>query len=114
VVKYLVEGVPIEETILASKDMKDFLCLRSVTGGGQWGDEYLGKAVRWYYSKDKTQPITYCKNGNKVPKTDGCRPMMDLETELPKDLDYGRYIAEAKKMLQALGLVGQKELKLEV
>ena len=53
-------------------------------------EHYLGKVVRFYYAKGG-KPMYY-KNGNKVPKSDGCRPMMKLKKKVPKDLDYDKYI----------------------
>ncbi len=66
--------------------------------------EYLGKVVRWYYST-KGSTIHYKTNGNKVPKTDGAKPMMTLKKKLPKDLDYIWYYNEAEQMLLDLGYV---------
>ncbi len=65
---------------------------------------YLGKVVRWYYSTDGST-IHYKKSGNKVPKSDNCKPMMDLTKKIPKDLDYEWYYEEAYKMLEDLGYV---------
>jgi len=64
---------------------------------------YLGKVVRWYYSTDGYS-IHRKLNGNKVPKTDGCIPMMDLTKKLPKDLDYQWYYDEADSILIDLGV----------
>ncbi len=64
---------------------------------------YLGKVVRWYYSKEG-KPIYYKKNGNKVAKTDGCKPMMTLTNEFPKDLDYERYVDECHRIFKELGI----------
>ena len=82
------------------QDLKD-------KGTGLWTREhgrYLGKVVRWYYSKDGS-PIYYKESGNKVPKSDGASPMMDLpkKNKIPKDLDYEWYYDEAQKMLEDLG-----------
>lgn len=64
--------------------------------------EYLGKVVRWYYSING-KPIFY-KTGNKVPKTDGAKPMMDLTDYIPKDLDYDKYLQLCNEHLEDLGL----------
>jgi hypothetical protein len=40
-----------------------------------------------------------------VPKTDGCRPLMDLPKEFPTDIDYDRYVAEAEEVLMDIGYV---------
>jgi hypothetical protein len=100
--RYLLDGTPIEQSIRSCLDITKFLTVRSVTGGAVWRDQYLGKAVRFYYSKDG-DTIHYKKNGNKVPKSDGSRPLMDLCESLPKDLDIDWYILEAKTMLKDLG-----------
>ncbi len=73
-----------------------------MTGGAVWREQYLGKAVRFYYSTDG-DVITYKKNGNKVPKSDGAKPLMDLTDSLPDDLNHEWYIQEAEKQLQELG-----------
>lgn len=63
---------------------------------------FLGKVVRWYYSIDGN-PIFY-KTGNKVPKTDGAKPMMDLTNYIPKDLDYDKYLLLCFEHLKDLGV----------
>jgi hypothetical protein len=65
--------------------------------------KYLGKVVRWYYSIDG-KPIFYKKSGNKVPKSDGAKPMMDLTDHIPKDLDYDKYIQLCYEHLADLGV----------
>jgi len=104
VTKYLVDGTPITNTISASDDIREFVTLRTVRGGGEWGGEYLGKTVRWYQSIFSDAPIRYVTNGNKVPKTDGCRPLMELCDGFPADLDLDWYIAEATGILKKVGL----------
>lgn len=98
----LSDGTPIRKTILECKDIVQFLTVRSVTGGAVWRDEYLGRVVRWIYST-KGEPITYKKNGNKVAKSDGARPIMELDGKMPDDIDYERYIDEAESILDDLG-----------
>lgn len=104
VIAYLTKGVPLEETIEWCPDVRRFLTVRRVTGGAMFNDQYLGKVVRWYYSKGSRSSITYAKNGNKVAKSDGAKPMMTL-TGLPNDIDYDYYCDEARKMLGALGVL---------
>lgn len=65
--------------------------------------EYLGKAIRWYYAAGEEGEIVYASNGNKVPKSDGARPIMDLGTAFPDDIDYDRYIHETERMLKDIG-----------
>jgi hypothetical protein len=103
---YLSKGTPIDQTINACSDVTKFLMVRSVTGGAVWGDEYLGKAVRFYYSKDLGDEdcIRYAKNGNKVPMSDAARPMMQLADSVPHDVDRQRYVRIANDCLKDFGL----------
>lgn len=72
---------------------------------------YLGKVVRWYYAKDETGTIDYILSGNKVPKSDGAKPLMDLPESLPDDIDYDWYINEAVSLLyDCNGLKRAKQL----
>jgi len=75
-----------QELVLDSKDIK-----------------YLGKTVRWYYAENGS-PIYYKKSGNRVPKTDGCKPMMKLTKHIPEDLDIDFYFNLCKKHLSELGV----------
>lgn len=102
--KYLLDGTSVENTIHNGFKINDFCSARTVKGGGVYDGEYLGKMVRWYYSTESKGCITYKANGNKVPKTDGCKPMMDLVDRLPDDLDYSWYINEAISALKDLGV----------
>lgn len=103
VLEYLEHGTPIEMTILSCTDIRKFVTLRKVQGGGRWGDKYLGKTVRWIYST-QGQPINYVTSGNQVARSQGAFPVMDLPDELPAHLDYGWYIKEAKDILADLGV----------
>ena len=66
--------------------------------------EYIGKTVRWYYAKDTDGCIVYAENGNKVPKSDGAKPCLDLPDVFPSDVDYNWYINEAKSILKDIGV----------
>lgn len=102
--EYLLNDTPLHDTIRGCNDMNEFVSARTVKGGGEYCGEYLGKMVRWYYSTESEGYIEYVSNGNKVPKTDGCRPMMDLTNVLPNDLDYNWYHEEAVSALADLGV----------
>lgn len=108
VVAYLTKGTPVEETIRACTDIRSFVTVVKVTGGATWRDGYLGKVVRFIWSI-YGEPILYSiphpKTGNfkKVSKSDGSRPVMTLPDALPSDIDYERYIEEARTMLVDLG-----------
>jgi hypothetical protein len=104
---YLTRGTPISDTIRACSDVRKFVHLRAVKGGGIWNGEFLGKAVRWYYSSaPDAAEIVYKTNGNKVATSDKCRPIMELPEgySVPADMDYDRYIADARAMLADLGV----------
>lgn len=102
--EYLKNNTPVEQTITQCDDVRRFVTVRAVTGGAIWRDDYLGKAVRFYYSKDGDS-IHYKKNGNKVPKSDGSKPLMNLPESLPDDIDLQWYINESISMIADLGVV---------
>lgn len=62
---------------------------------------YLGKAIRWIYDGNNGV-IVYKKNGNKVPRSEGAMPLMNLPDEFP-DVDYRWYIREAYGILRDIG-----------
>lgn len=137
VVDFITKGIDIEQTIRGCKDVRGFVTVVNVKGGGVWvpspefstmivtdgatysdrvqyvsglGDAtYLGKVVRYIWGHNGA-PIYYKtpnpRTGNfkKVPKSDGCIPMMELPDEFPAHLiDYERYIEEAREMLMDIG-----------
>lgn len=102
VISRITEGVSISKTIKSCSDITKFLTVRAVKGGGQWKGQYLGKVVRWYHSTNG-EAITYKTNGNKVAKSDGAKPLMDLPSAFPDDVDYDVYINEANKILEVIG-----------
>tara|TARA_R100001530_G_scaffold1543_1_gene2816 strand:- start:8922 stop:10706 length:1785 start_codon:yes stop_codon:yes gene_type:complete len=101
VIDFLTKNKAIDKTIASCKDITQFLTVRSVTGGAEWQGQYLGRVVRWIYSTAGDQ-ISYKKNGNKVPKSDNSRPVMELE-EFPQDIDYERYIKESEQIIEDIG-----------
>lgn len=154
VVAYLKSGVPIEYTIMGCGDVRQFLHVRAVKGGGSWcpngkldpgtkvtqkfmraameaatGDEkwrtadkgvlveaydvlaaanalesqYLGKVVRWYYAR-ATKGCIVTPAGGQVAKAEGCKPLMTLPDALPADIDYAKYIADARAILAEIGV----------
>lgn len=105
VAKFIADNSPIDHTIRSCSDITKFVTVRRVTGGAQWQDQYLGKAVRFYKSNTVGEDveINYIKNGNKVPNSAGCRPLMDLPDSFPADVDYDYYIREAYDLLKEVG-----------
>jgi len=109
VLMFLKNKTPVEKTIRECKDIRRFVAIKNVKGGGEKDGVYLGKVVRWYYPKNEVGFISYVLSGNKVPKTDGAKPLMDLPQELPQDIDYARYEKEAVDLLYDCGYFKQAE-----
>jgi DNA polymerase elongation subunit (family B) len=103
VVALLRDGIPLEDTIQDCKDIRKFTAVRKVTGGAKLRGDYLGKVVRWYYARNSRDVINYQKSGNKVPKSDNSRPLMELPDTFPTDVNYAWYIQEAKNALSNIG-----------
>jgi DNA polymerase elongation subunit (family B) len=103
VVNFLANNVPIETTICNCTDPRKFVTIRQVKGGAMYGAEYLGKAVRWYYALGETRHISYQSNGNKVARSEGCRPLMELPDVVPHDIDFEWYVSEANSILRDVG-----------
>ena len=104
-IAYLTKGTRVEDTVWQCFDVRDFLTVRQVNGGAVWGDldVPLGKAIRWYYSKGETGYIRYATNGNKVPRSEGAVPLMELPHSCPPSLDRQWYIDETNSILQSIG-----------
>lgn len=114
VVAYLRDGVPLEDTIRACRDIRKFVVVRNVKNGGVFiptvgfaveDGQYLGKAVRWYYGTTPLTKIVDKVSGNKVAGTDNCVPCMRLPEAFPSDVDFDHYIEVAFDMLQDMGAV---------
>jgi len=103
VIAFITNGTPIEMSICGQTDIRKFLTIRQVKGGAKYGDRYLGKVVRWFYAKNERRYISYSLNGNKVARSDGARPMMELLDHIPNDLNYDWYVREANSILSDIG-----------
>lgn len=102
VVALLGKGVPLVETIRGCKDIRQFVSIRTVKGGAVRDGVFLGKSIRWYYAAGLAGEIVVATSGNKVPRTEGARPLMELPDALPDDVDFDWYIREAESMLVQL------------
>ena len=51
----------------------------------------------------REETIRYVKNRNKVPKSEGTRPLMQLPVSFPDDVDYNVYLVAAEKLLCEVG-----------
>ena len=114
--EFLSNGTSIVKTIRGCRDIRKFVTVRTVNGGAIYGDptqvdndaNFLGKAIRWYYSTESQGPIFYKNknktgNHNKVAKSEGAKPLMTLPDELPDDIDYKWYVKESRELLRRLG-----------
>lgn len=106
------DGSPIRKTIIDCKDIRQFVTVIKVTNGATWRGKYLGKVIRYYWSTKgeeilESKPNPKTGNFKKVAKTEGAAECMTLPAELPNDIDYDRYVAEAEKVLKELGYFGE-------
>lgn len=104
--EFLQTGVPIEKTIGQCTDIRKFLNLRTVNGGAVKSGVWLGKAIRWYYGVNELDAIYYATSGNKVPRSDGGVPLMDIPEKFPDDVDFQWYVNEAHDILKKIGYKG--------
>lgn len=105
VAEYIAKGTPIAKTITECDDICKFCTVRRVKGGAVWRGEKLGKAVRFYLSTSvpSDECIHYATNSNRVPKSAGAKPLMDLPERFPDDVDYHAYLVAAEKLLCEVG-----------
>jgi hypothetical protein len=102
--EFLAKNVPVADTIVNCKDVKRFVSVRTVKGGGEKDGIYLGKAIRWYYAQDERGTINYVVSGNKVPKSEGAKPLMIMPPgHIPNDIDYDHYVNMANEILFDIG-----------
>lgn len=107
VVRWLVDGTPVRQTIRECTDIRKFVTVRSVKGGAvDQAGQYLGKVVRWYYAIGVSGAIKYKVNGYTVARSEGARALMDLPEVFPIDVDFGWYEREAMSVLQDIGAAG--------
>lgn len=103
---YFADGIPIENTIRASKDINDFLTYQKV--GKQFnvmlGDKKISSINRYYASIGGYHIYKVSKDGGKAVSLltkSGLKIVNDLTglTEFPKDINYQYYISEARKIV---------------
>lgn len=104
VIEYVLSGTDIRKTIESCLDIRKFLNVRRVSGGAEKDGEFIGKAVRWYYSTEVKGIFTIKGKGHKVARTNGARPMMELVEGIPSDIDYDWYVREAYGLLEDCGV----------
>ena len=98
-------GPSASQVIQECKDLHKFVMVRRVSAGAVWRGEALGKTVRFYYSDqvEAHEQIEWATNGNKVPVSDGARPVMDIPDVFPADVDKERYVRMAKDAMRGMG-----------
>jgi len=99
----LLDGSDYKKIIRECRDITKFVSVRTVRGGAYKEGVFLGKAIRWYYANDIEGVIVYAKSGNKVPRSDGAKPLMTLPDEFPSDICYEWYESETTKLLTQIG-----------
>jgi hypothetical protein len=108
VLEFILNGTPLEQTVRACTDLRAFVTVIKVTGGALWREHALGRVVRYYWSTDG-DPIMYANPGRaaerRVAKTEGARPLIELNGVLPADLDYARYVSEARRLAVDLAVI---------
>lgn len=104
VVERIVNGTDIRTTIENCRDIRKFLNVRRVNGGAEKDGEFIGKTVRWYYSKNAKGIFTIKGKGHKVSRTNGAMPLMVLPEKFPDDIDYNWYVREAYGLLEDCGV----------
>lgn len=105
--QYLLTGKPIEDHIRGETNMLKFVTVRNASKGGVWGDWYLGKTCRWYYSNAAdAQRIVSAKDGSTIAGSNGCRPCPVVQpgAPLPDDLCIATYIEMAYSILEDIGV----------
>lgn len=109
VIAYLTDDADIETSIRNCKEIVRFCAVRNVKGGAIKSGVYLGKTIRYYQSTAMQGEINYKLSGNKVPLTDGARPLMELPATFPTDINYNWYIQRCEDILIDLGVNPAKE-----
>lgn len=112
-IQFLMNRTAVEESVTQCRDIRKFVTIRQVKGGAlDQSGAYLGKAVRWYYSRDVNGPLRYKINGYTVARSEGARPLMEMPDTLPVDIDYDWYISEAYSILADVGCPNLMEILL--
>lgn len=120
-IAFVSDGTPLEHTVYRCRDIRKFVTVRDVKGGGvrylhegtdrepfepntPGNVEVLGKVVRWAYRRDYQGAIYYKTNGNKVADSTGAWPLMTLPEKFPDWIDYEYYVRHARELLATIGI----------
>lgn len=104
--------LPVKDYILHHDDIFDFLFSHTASKGRVFfGDLPLQHTNRWYRAKEGAPLMRYIyeedgttvKSKNKIPSSDHCRVVNQLDSVVvPADLDRSYYIEQAKELWQIL------------
>lgn len=109
--KYLLKGIPVEDTIRSCTDMLDFCTVKSVgkkkgpegmiKGKHMLGSREMPEHVRYYHSTngETLYTILYDESTRKQGGADRVHEALSLPDKLPENIDYDYYIEEAKKRI---------------
>lgn len=108
--KYLQNGTPIQDTILACQDLQEFVLTQQVADGWKvhWHGQEVNKMVRFYKSTSpEAQPIMRVPQGptgneGKVASSDNCMLAIDFPEQFPTDIDYQWYVTKAEELLSEI------------
>lgn len=108
--KYFVDGIPVEQTIRECKDIHDFIAYQKI--GKQfavdWGEtKNINHINRFYYSTDGGFLMKREKDTGKIIKVDSANGVTILNTipkdyQFPKNINYQYYIGRCKKIISML------------
>lgn len=98
----LTTNTAIDHTIRESRDIRKFVSVRRVKDGAVRNGEFLGSSIRWYYATGVEGEMVIASSGNKVPRSDGAKPLMVLPHQFPTDVDFDWYVREAFKILKQI------------
>lgn len=106
VVAFLKDGTPVEKTVRSNTDVRNFVVVKRVDGGCEFDGEFMGKAMRWYYSTEVRSQLRSLSTGKAVADSMGARPLMVLpdDNAIPDDLNIDWYIREAYARLEDAGV----------
>lgn len=110
VAKEVATGKDVATTIRECRDIRKFVSVRRVQGGAVWRGQELGRAVRFYYSTQVPgeECIQYKTNSNRVPRSGGAKPIMNMMDGFPDDVNYAPYVEAAHELLVEIGYEGNK------
>jgi hypothetical protein len=108
-ISYLMDGIPLEETILASQNPHDFMFYFAADRGFEIriGAEKQQKVNRWINVKEGVQLRKYKISeadlkGAKIPDCETILLANDMPEVLPPNIDYDWYIARATALVESL------------